>query len=239
MRNFIACKNEKYFSRYLILQKKIESSITLKEFFHSRDVSYPSLSANKPLQSSRCIRVERIISEKGSAKVLSSRTVKREGREARRDEGTMRARLWHRRSHAGHPPNFLPHIMNGQKRGPKLGSLCHGMFSSRAGYDIWVAQKPPMLIDRPRLTKPPSDTLFFSHVPALCAGRYLLLGAATGIASTKANRRAETSSHYEQILLLFSLCLLPADISPLSTDHNTRNEVAGISNYEETFNRPK
>lgn len=77
------------------------------------------------------------------------------------------------------------------------------------------------------LTKPPSDTLFFSHVPAL---RATFLGAATGAAPTRANRRDEAAANFAA-----SFCLL-APASP-PTGHNTRNEVTRISNYEETFNR--
>ncbi|EGI59726.1 hypothetical protein G5I_12128 [Acromyrmex echinatior] len=76
------------------------------------------------------------------------RRVKREGERSDVRDVARCPRLWHRRSRVGHPPNFLPHIMNGQRAQAGLSMPWHVL--DRASYDIWVAQKPPMLIDRPR-----------------------------------------------------------------------------------------
>lgn len=51
---------------------------------------------------------------------------------------------------SGHPPNFLPHIMNGRGAVAQAGLSMPRHVPGRADYDIWAAQKPPMLIDRPR-----------------------------------------------------------------------------------------
>lgn len=48
-----------------------------------------------------------------------------------------------------HPPKNFSATYH-EWTGSKLESLCYGMFSNRLDYDIWVAQKPPILIDRTR-----------------------------------------------------------------------------------------
>lgn len=57
------------------------------------------------------------------------------------------------------------------------------------------------------------------------------LGTATGLAPTKANRRDETTRAVANFAFSF---FFHADFSAL--DHNIRNKVARISNYEETLN---
>jgi len=99
----------------LNITKKNGNSIIIGKFLWTRcacETDLPLINYCNRVDAS----IERIISEKESAKVLSSKsqTVKREGREVTRDAARC-ARLWHRRSRVGHPPNFLPHIMNGQR----------------------------------------------------------------------------------------------------------------------------
>ncbi|TGZ46761.1 hypothetical protein DBV15_05515 [Temnothorax longispinosus] len=79
-------------------------------------------------------RVERIISEKGSAKVLSSKSRTSNGK-ARRERsdarcGKMRAIMAPPILSCRPPTEFSATYREWTEREPKLGSLCHGMLSA-------------------------------------------------------------------------------------------------------------